>query len=177
MATDNTLLSRYYVHTGSDYVAHSCLIQRASDMLRTAGCMFLFSDLAKILSLLKDFVVPATLLLIIYCEHTDPIPTDTLQWNYNLCPDFKSTTAFYIFANMAAAPPAAINAAVGTAANGPAPPATAVVAIVAAVKVVVGKAADVKGASCTGIAPVKAGACDAAETSGTASAALGLSTL
>lgn len=92
--------------------------------------------------------------------------------------EIQMKTAIYIFANIAAAPPTAINAAVGTAANGPAPPAMAiVVAMVAAVKVVVGRAADVKGASCTGIAPVKAGACDAAVPSGTASAALGLSTL
>lgn len=49
--------------------------------------------------------------------------------------------------------------------------------MVAAVKVVVGKTPDVKGASATAVAPVKAGACDAAAPSGNASVAAGFNTL
>lgn len=49
--------------------------------------------------------------------------------------------------------------------------------MVAGVKVVAAEMPEVKGASCTGVALVKAGACDAAVPSGTASAAWGLSTL
>lgn len=52
-----------------------------------------------------------------------------------------------------------------------------VFAIVAAVKVVVGVTPDVKGASSTAVAPVKAGVCVAASPSGTAAAASGFSTL
>lgn len=83
----------------------------------------------------------------------------------------------YRFANIAAAPPAT-SAAVGIAANGPAPAAIVIAAdMVAGVYNVAAEIPLVNGAACTGVAPAKAGVCDMAVGFGTAAAAIGLSTL
>lgn len=83
----------------------------------------------------------------------------------------------YRFANTAAAPPAT-SAAVGIAANGPAPASIVIAAVmVAGVNIVAAETPLVNGASCTGVAPVNAGAWVMAAGSGARFAAMGLSTL